>query len=65
MKLYLCNAVLLTVALLLPGLSSPPLGSALLMAVSGISWGFYCVFGREVRDPTLHTAGNFIRCLLH
>lgn len=47
--------------LLLPGLDAPPLTGALLMAVSGIAWGVYSLRGRGKRDPTAHTAGNFVR----
>lgn len=51
--------------LLLPGLSAPdPLGAAL-MAAAGIAWGVYSLIGRSGRiraiDPTLVTAGNFLR----
>lgn len=49
------------VAVLLPGLSAPPLGSALLMLASGFAWGIYSLRGRGVRDPTSATAGNFLR----
>lgn len=49
------------VALLLPGLSAPPLDGAALMAVAGIAWGIYSLRGRRFRDPTSATAGNFLR----
>lgn len=49
------------VAVLLPGLTAPPLGSALLMLASGVAWGIYSLRGRGVRDPTSATAGNFLR----
>lgn len=49
------------VYLLLPGLSAPPLMSALLMAAAGMAWGFYSLLGRGVPDPALATAGNFVR----
>lgn len=51
------------VGLLLPGLSAPPLGGALLMVVAGISWGIYSLRGRRVADPLRATAGNFLRAL--
>jgi drug/metabolite transporter (DMT)-like permease len=48
-------------ALLLPGLSAPPLGSAALMLLAGIAWGVYSLRGRGGGDPTDTTAGNFLR----
>lgn len=47
--------------LLVPGLSSPPLANALLIALAGISWGAYTMAGRGVASPGMATAGNFIR----
>jgi drug/metabolite transporter (DMT)-like permease len=48
------------VYLVFPGLSAPShLGSAL-MAVAGISWGFYSIRGRGSQNPLASTAGNFI-----
>lgn len=49
--------------LLLPGVHAPPLAGALLMIVSGIAWGVYSLIGRGTREPTLTTAGNFIRAV--
>ena len=49
------------VALLLPGVSAPPLHGALLMAVAGLAWGVYSLRGRGAGDPTAVTAGNFLR----
>ena len=47
--------------LLSPGLSAPhPLG-ATAMAIAGIAWGAYSLFGRAAGDPGTNTAGNFIR----
>ena len=49
------------VGLVLPGISAPaPLGSALMIA-AGIAWGIYSLRGRKVADPSLATAGNFLR----
>ncbi len=48
------------VYLVLPGLAAPPLGSALLMAAAGASWGVYSVLGRGEGDPVLATARNFV-----
>lgn len=49
------------VIFLLPGLSAPPLGGALLMIAAGIAWGVYSLRGRGVADPAGETAGNFVR----
>ena len=49
------------VYLVLPGLSAPPLSSALLMAAAGASWGGYTLRGKGSEDPLADTAGNFIR----
>lgn len=54
-------AVIGLVVLLLPGLSSPPPGSSLLMLAAGISWGIYTLRGKQAGDPLLVTAGNFLR----
>lgn len=50
-------------ALLLPGLSAPPLAGAALMIAAGIAWGFYSLRGRAGGDPTSVTAGNFLRAI--
>lgn len=49
------------VGLLLPGLSAPPVGGAILMMLAGAAWGVYSLRGRGQGDPTLVTAGNFLR----
>jgi drug/metabolite transporter (DMT)-like permease len=49
------------VTLVLPGLSSPPLGAALLMLGAGIAWGVYSLRGKGAGDPLRATAGNFLR----
>lgn len=49
------------VALLLPGISAPPLPAALLMLVAGAAWGTYSLRGRNAGDPLQVTAGNFLR----
>lgn len=49
------------VAIMLPGLSAPPLGGALLMLLAGIAWGVYSLCGRGVPDAVAATAGNFMR----
>lgn len=49
------------VALLLPGISAPPLGASILMLGAGAAWGIYSLRGRGCVDPTNVTAGNFVR----
>jgi len=49
------------VGLLLPGLSAPPVGAALLMLGAGVAWGIYSLRGQGAGDPTRVTAGNFLR----
>ena len=49
-------------ALLSPGLTAPPAGAAMLMAVAGLSWGGYSIVGRKATSAALATAGNFFRC---
>jgi drug/metabolite transporter (DMT)-like permease len=51
------------VALLLPGLSAPPLASALLMVCSGVAWGVYSLHGKGAGDPLAATTGNFLRAV--
>jgi drug/metabolite transporter (DMT)-like permease len=56
--LLACGGLL---ALLLPGLTAPPLVSAVLMLGAGIAWGIYSLRGRNAGDPLQVTAGNFLR----
>jgi len=49
------------IALLLPGLAAPPPLAAGLMLTAGAAWGVYSVLGRRAGDPTVATAGNFLR----
>jgi drug/metabolite transporter (DMT)-like permease len=51
------------VALLLPGLSAPPLLAAALMLGAGFSWGIYSLRGKNAANPIQTTAGNFLRAL--
>lgn len=51
------------VALMLPGLSSPPLGGSVLMLAAGVAWGIYSLQGRRLDEPASVTAGNFLRTL--
>jgi drug/metabolite transporter (DMT)-like permease len=50
-------------ALLLPGLSAPPWGAAVLMLGAGMAWGVYSLRAKGTPNPTRTTAGNFIRAL--
>lgn len=52
------------IALMLPGLSAPPLGGALLMVASGVAWGIYSLRGKGSGDATQTTSGNFQRAAL-
>lgn len=51
------------VALLLPGLSAPPLVGSVLMVSAGVAWGVYSLRGRGAGEPTRITAGNFLRAV--
>jgi drug/metabolite transporter (DMT)-like permease len=61
--LGLCLAVAGLVALLLPGLSAPPLASSALMLAAGVAWGVYSLRGKGSGNPLGVTAGNFLRAL--
>ena len=52
------------IALLLPGLSAPPLGGAILMLGAGVAWGIYSLRGKGTGDAISATAGNFFRAVL-
>lgn len=49
------------IVLVAPGVESPPLVPAVLMAVSGVAWGVYSLQGRRAGEPGARTAGNFVR----
>jgi len=51
------------VGLLLPGLTAPPLFGSMLMLSAGMAWGIYSLRGKGAGDPTMVTAGNFLRAL--
>jgi drug/metabolite transporter (DMT)-like permease len=51
------------IALVLPGLSAPPLGAAILMLGAGIAWGVYSLRGKGGGDPLRATGGNFLRAV--
>lgn len=47
--------------LVLPGLSAPTPGGAVLMGFAGVAWGLYSLRGRRSRDALGDTAANFVR----
>lgn len=49
------------IALLRPGLSAPPIVSAVLMIAAGAAWGVYTLRAKNSGDPLAATAGNFLR----
>lgn len=51
------------VVLLLPGLTAPPIGAALMMIAAGVAWGVYTLRGRDAQDAIAATAGNFLRAV--
>lgn len=51
------------VALLLPGLSAPPLLGCGLMLGAGVAWGIYSLRGKYSGEPTRATADNFLRAV--
>ncbi|MEY2546860.1 MAG: hypothetical protein QOG48_1977 [Verrucomicrobiota bacterium] len=51
------------VFLLSPGLSAPPVGGSILMLSAGVAWGVYSLRGKRSGDPTVATAGNFLRAV--
>ena len=48
------------VYLVFPDLSTPSLMGFVLMAISGIAWGMYTLFGRGSNNPLSDTAYNFL-----
>jgi drug/metabolite transporter (DMT)-like permease len=64
LKLQLVGLVLALgglAGLLLPGLSAPPLYDSVLMLGAGVAWAIYSLRGKGGGDPTMVTAGNFLR----
>jgi drug/metabolite transporter (DMT)-like permease len=57
------SAIIGLIVLVFPGLSAPPIVSSALMIFAGVAWGIYSLRGRGAGDPTMMTAGNFIRTL--
>jgi len=59
----LAMAVIGFIYLVLPTLSTPSLSGFVLMAMSGIAWGFYTLAGKKSLQPSLDTTMNFIRTI--
>lgn len=49
--------------LLMPGVSAPPPLGAVLMAMAGIAWGLYTLWGANSHSPLSDTGGNFLRSI--
>jgi drug/metabolite transporter (DMT)-like permease len=48
------------VYLVLPGISTPSSTGLVLMIVTGIAWGGYCLIGRNSANPLSDTTNNFL-----
>ena len=57
----LLSAIIGLVVLVFPGLSAPPVVGSTLMALAGISWGLYSLWGRGTTNPLTATTMNFVR----
>ena len=57
-------AMLGLVYLVFPGISAPEPFFAILMAIAGISWGIYSLYGAKVTDARSSTASNFFYATL-
>ena len=53
-------AVMGLIYLLLPGVETPSLIGAFMMAIAGIAWGLYSLYGKQAGDPVISTTWNFI-----
>jgi drug/metabolite transporter (DMT)-like permease len=51
------------IALLLPGLSAPPLIGSILMLGAGVAWGIYSLRGKDEKNPASATTRNFVRAV--
>lgn len=47
--------------LLSPGIEAPSIFGSILMIIAGVGWGAYSILGKGAGNPTVQTAGNFIR----
>lgn len=59
----LVSALAGLIVLVFPGLTAPPLVGSVLMAIAGISWGFYSLWGRGTKNPLAATTVNFVRAV--
>lgn len=50
--------------LVLPALGTPDRNGIIMMAISGIGWGFYTLLGRGITNPLKLTSENFTRASL-
>lgn len=53
-------AVMGLIYLLLPGVETPSLIGAFMMAIAGTAWGVYSLYGKLAGDPVITTTWNFI-----
>jgi len=53
-------AVMGLIYLLLPGVETPSLIGAFMMAIAGTAWGVYSLYGKLAGDPVISTTWNFI-----
>lgn len=49
------------IALLLPGITAPPMSGSVLMLAAGIAWGVYSLRGKSDGNALQMTSGNFLR----
>ena len=49
--------------LVAPGVTAPPPGSAMLMALAGVAWGVYSLHGRGATNALAETTANFLRAV--
>lgn len=61
--LGLAIAILGILILLLPGASTPHLGYAAIMVLSGIGWAMYSIAGKNMQNPLASTLANFVMAI--
>jgi drug/metabolite transporter (DMT)-like permease len=59
----LIAAIIGLVALVLPGISAPPLIGSIFMLAAGVAWGVYSLRGKTAPNAIAATAGNFLRAV--